>query len=193
MQHPEARTKRSVRRTLLFELSDRRHTNPSDTCIEAKDKDGSALEPEPPYEPPTDTRFQDTTPLGPIQVIPPGGSFRVRTSEVPREILLTFRPPQVAHCGRFPPDSSIRPSTVAGSKTPIEIKHELVLRLQFSRVLGDESPSLDKVVRTGPPLVLTVAYPIILSSVRELPLRIEILAVLTPELYRSVAARYRLY
>lgn len=79
MADPETRTKRSVRRFVLFELNDRKHTNPMETCIEAKDKDGTPLELEPPYKPPsrTDTRFHDTTPLGPVQVIPPGGSLLV--------------------------------------------------------------------------------------------------------------------
>lgn len=78
MKSPETELRRSMRRTLLFEVNDRRPAHAEDTFMQAADVDGHVLPaPERERSKPSQTRFHRPPSHEVIQVIPPGGSFQV--------------------------------------------------------------------------------------------------------------------
>lgn len=73
---------------------------------------------------------------------------------------------QLNHLARFPPDNAVRPSTLDGTDTPIEVQHELLIRLVFSRDTDDDQcEEVKGKGSNGLPLILSVHQPIVLSSV----------------------------
>ncbi|KAF8311386.1 hypothetical protein DL93DRAFT_2169088 [Clavulina sp. PMI_390] len=74
----------------------------------------------------------------PMTTVDPGGSY------------------QVTHIARLPNDDIIRPSTLPGTKTPIETKHELILEIRFN--------SVDENGQRGKLMVLRSEHAITLSS-----------------------------
>ncbi|KAF8311381.1 hypothetical protein DL93DRAFT_2098870 [Clavulina sp. PMI_390] len=87
---------------------------------------------------PSTTQGKGKEPPRPMATVQPGGSY------------------QVTHLARLPNDDIIRPSTLDGTKTPIETKHELLLEILFS---SGEAES-----QSSRPLVLRTTHPITLSS-----------------------------
>lgn len=63
----------------------------------------------------------------------------------------------VSHLARLPNDDTIHPSTLKGTKTPIQTRHELMLEVRFAQIGDDGVP--------GKSLVLRSEHAITLSSV----------------------------
>lgn len=100
----------------------------------------------------------------PFQTIPACGSFSVRllyTLNYTQIILNAIFHIQFSHVARLPNDQILRPSTLKGTKTPLEMKHELIMKLHF--VYTDEAS--DDGDRAEPPYALSVSQPITISSV----------------------------
>ncbi|KAF8311385.1 hypothetical protein DL93DRAFT_2083376 [Clavulina sp. PMI_390] len=92
---------------------------------------------------PVFNRSKGKEPLLPMTTIEPGGSY------------------QVTHLARLPNDDIIRPSTLEGTKTPIETKHELILEIHFNSVGEDGQPGKLMVLRTEH--AITLSSPLLIS------------------------------
>lgn len=99
---------------------------------------GSSSKPPSPAIPKDRASCHAAAPI-PLQIIEAGGSYHV------------------SHLARLPNDDIIRPSTLEGTKTPIQTRHELILEIRFHQ--------MDKEgVLPGKPMVLRSEHPITLSS-----------------------------
>lgn len=81
-------------------------------------------------------------PALPLQIIPAGKSYHL------------------SHLTRLPNDDDIRPSTLEGSKTPLRVKHELIIEVRFASPRTDPSGVTSSGVK-----MMKVAREITISSV----------------------------
>ncbi|KAF8311380.1 hypothetical protein DL93DRAFT_2169082 [Clavulina sp. PMI_390] len=91
--------------------------------------------------PPSTTRSKGRETRQPLTIIERGGSYHV------------------THLARIPNDVVIRPSTLEGTKTPLETKHELIIDIVFSSGEADNQPSKPLVLRTEHPITLSSVVP----------------------------------
>jgi len=89
--------------------------------------------------------FIPPTPYGSTKPSLPIVPSRREAEPLPSESSLTSIPVgmsyQISHLGRLPSDDVIRPSTLQGTNTPIEVSHDLVLEMKFD-VPGKDSEVL---------------------------------------------------